>query len=273
MSDWSSSDMLVNGIKIHYYRTGGDKPPLVLAHGFSDAGLCWIRLARALEEDYDVIMPDARGHGLSERVKAGESVDLPADLAGLIEALGLHKPGVMGHSMGAATVAGLAARFPEMVSCAVLEDPPWREETPVQPHEAQKGQLNSWGQHLVVLQTKPRETVMALCHEDNPKWAEVELGPWADSKLQLDLDVFKTSVLSFGRWQEIVPQITCPTLLITADPELGSLVTSEIASQAVEMLPNGRTVHIGGAGHNIRRERFETYLEVVKGFLQEVSTQ
>jgi pimeloyl-ACP methyl ester carboxylesterase len=43
--------------------TGGDHPPLLLAHGYTDSGLYWTRVARALEADYNVIMPDARGHG------------------------------------------------------------------------------------------------------------------------------------------------------------------------------------------------------------------
>ena len=271
MSNWFAGDILANGIKTHYHRTGGEKAPLVLAHGFSDNGLCWTRLARALEEDYDLIMPDARGHGLSARVYAGESVDLAADLAGLIQALGLGKTSVMGHSMGAATAATLAARHPELVACVILEDPPWREEPPVQPDEGEKGHLDSWRQRLIVIQTKTREEVMALCREENPKWAEAELAPWADSKLQLDLDVFEASTLSFDPWQEIVPQITCPVLLVTADPELGSIVTAETAQQVAQMLPNGKVVHISGAGHNIRREQFEAYVEAVTHFLRERS--
>ena len=96
MSDWSSGDVVANGIKIHYYRTGGNKPPLVLAHGFSDNELCWTRVTRALEQDYDVIMPDARGHGYSEAPEKGySSEDHASDLAGLIEALGLGKPALM----------------------------------------------------------------------------------------------------------------------------------------------------------------------------------
>ena len=58
-----SGDVVANGIKIHYYRTGGDKPPVVLSHGATDDGLCWTRVTLALEAEYDVIMPDARGHG------------------------------------------------------------------------------------------------------------------------------------------------------------------------------------------------------------------
>ena len=98
-----------NGIKIHYHRTGGDKPKIVFAHGFSDNGMCWITLVPALREDYDLIMYDARGHGLSDAPETGYSKDdRVADLVGLIHALGLEKPILMGHSMGANTVRILA---------------------------------------------------------------------------------------------------------------------------------------------------------------------
>src|SRR5438105_6683569 len=102
MPEWFSGDVDANGIRIHYYRTGGDKPPLVLAHGATDSGLCWTRVARDLESDYDVIMPDARGHGMSEAPDGGyTSADHAADLAGVIRGLGLERPAVAGHSMGA----------------------------------------------------------------------------------------------------------------------------------------------------------------------------
>ena len=71
MTPWQSGDIEVNKLKLHYTRTGGDKPPVVLAHGFSDDGLCWTPVAKLLEADYDVIMVDARGHGRSDVPKRG----------------------------------------------------------------------------------------------------------------------------------------------------------------------------------------------------------
>src|SRR5437867_1163098 len=131
MADWSSGDVVANGIKIHYYRTGGDKPPLVLSHGATDNGLCWTRLARALESEYDVVMPDARGHGLSDAPEGGyTSAERAADLAGLIEALRLNRPAVGGHSMGAGTTLRLVADYPDVARCAVLEDPGLRATPP-----------------------------------------------------------------------------------------------------------------------------------------------
>jgi N-formylmaleamate deformylase len=85
LSNWTQNDLLVNDVRLHYYRTGhGDKRPLVLVHGFSDNGLCWTPTARDLESEYDVIMPDMRAHGLSARVQPGEKVDMAADLAELM---------------------------------------------------------------------------------------------------------------------------------------------------------------------------------------------
>src|SRR5262245_43007356 len=125
MSQWHSADVQSNGIRIHYHRTGGDKPHLILAHGASDSGLCWTRVAKQLESDYDVIMPDARGHGLSDAPTEGyTNTDHAQDLAGFIQALNLEQPAVAGHSMGAATTLRLIADYPDLASCAILEDPP-----------------------------------------------------------------------------------------------------------------------------------------------------
>ena len=69
--EYQEGNVTIDGIKIHYYRSGGKKPPMVLLHGATDDGLCWGRTAQELAERYDVIMPDAQGHGLSDRLGAG----------------------------------------------------------------------------------------------------------------------------------------------------------------------------------------------------------
>ena len=80
---WREEKVIANGIRQHYYRTGGEKPILILLHGFSENGLCWSRVAKALENDYDIIMVDIRGHGLSSGPETGYSQDLlNQDIAG-----------------------------------------------------------------------------------------------------------------------------------------------------------------------------------------------
>src|SRR5688572_14727483 len=129
--DWQEGDIDLDGVRIHYYRRGTGRP-LVLAHGASDNGRCWERVAQALEGEYDIVAYDARYHGLSDAPEGG-SLAGGEDLVAMVQALGLERPAIMGHSMGARTVAQAAGTNPELFRCAVLEDPPWRDETPAQP--------------------------------------------------------------------------------------------------------------------------------------------
>ena len=68
-------------------------------------------------------------------------------------------------------------------------------------------------------------------------------------------------------WQVAVSEIEAPTLLIRGDAERGSLVTHERAEAAMALNPRIETVHIGGAGHNVRRENFADVLQAVRAFL------
>lgn len=101
MTYWNTAVCETNGINIHYTRTGGNKQPLVLLHGLMANGRCWTGLAHVLEKEYDVIMPDARGHGNSSVPDFGYRYeDHTNDVAGLINALRLSPPILLGHSMG-----------------------------------------------------------------------------------------------------------------------------------------------------------------------------
>jgi N-formylmaleamate deformylase len=271
MSSWQSADVAANGLRLHYTRTGGNKPPLVLAHGFSDDGLCWTPVARALEGDYDVIMVDARGHGQSQAADRDYSdVDLGDDLAGVIAALGLDHPAVLGHSMGAATALAMAGAHPDVPGAILLEDPPAR--WVVQPaggptDQAWQARMLDW---ITDLKSKTREQLIAAQHAESPGWSEAELGPWADSKLRLSLSVLQRGATPAIDWPLLVSGITCPALLITADPAQRAIVTEADAAALKELIPQLQVAHIPGAGHSIRRDQFDRYMQVVRGFLSEV---
>jgi pimeloyl-ACP methyl ester carboxylesterase len=268
MTHWQSGDIEVNKLKLHYTRTGGDKPPVVLAHGFSDDGLCWTPVAELLEADYDVVMVDARGHGKSDGPKRGYgSAEHAGDVAGVITGLGLKRPAVLGHSMGAATALVLAGTYPDLVRAILLEDPPMWWATP--PKDKPGRRPSHFGDWIVDLKRKTRDEMIASQRAQSPTWSEAELGPWADSKLRLSFNVLSRGKSAPLDWPATVRHITCPTLLITADPEQGGLVTPEAAAALQALLPQTRVAHIAGAGHSIRREQFTRYMEVVKAFLTE----
>ena len=115
----------MGGLRLHYWRTGGaDRPVLLLAHGITDYGLNWTGLAERLQQDYDVVMYDARGHGYSDQPDGPYDLATHvADLLGLIRQLKLEQPILMGHSMGGSAVALAAATEPGVARAIILEDP------------------------------------------------------------------------------------------------------------------------------------------------------
>ena len=263
MKNWQSGDIVVNGLKLHYTRTGGDKPSVVLAHGFSDDELCWTPVAELLAAKYDVVMVDARGHGKSDMPKRGtRRGGLGGDLAGVITGLGLKRPAVLGHSMGAATALGLAGTYPDLPSAILLEDPPPWWVTP--PSAKRPASSDDW---IIELKRKTREELIAHAHVQSPAWPEAELGPWADSKLRFSFHFLSRGLGKPVDWPTTVRRIACPTLLITADPEKGAIVSPEAAAALQALLPQTRVSHIASAGHSIRREQFARYMEVVESFL------
>jgi N-formylmaleamate deformylase len=265
--NWLHGNVELDNMNMHYARSGGDKPALVLAHGFTDYGMCWLPVAQILAADYDVILPDARGHGLSSRVQPGEATNNAADLAAFITAMGLDRPVVGGHSMGGLTASVVGTHHPALTRALILEDPAWfdhrPEQTPIPPEN------NSWLKELQGYANQSLEEVMATCRITNPLWAEIELQPWAESKKQLDLNVFKmrNSPMELD-WKEIARTISVPTLLITGDIKKGAIISPENAQKACEMNPLIRVARIDGAGHNVRRENFPAFMTAVSEFLK-----
>ena len=124
MTNWTTAVCEANGIDIHYLRTGGSKPPLVLLHGLTGSGACWRPLARALEAEFDVVMPDARGHGSSSTPLNGYRYeDHARDVVGLIQGLRLAAPVLLGHSMGGMTAAVVASQIATAMRGVILADP------------------------------------------------------------------------------------------------------------------------------------------------------
>ncbi len=268
MLPWQSGYVEANGLKLYYTRTGGTKPPVVLAHGFSDDGLCWTPVAEVLAADYDVIMVDARGHGRSDAPEQGYgSADHANDLAGVIRTLGLKHPAVLGHSMGAAATLVLAGLYPDLPRAILLEDPPpWWAPTAAGPVPVRRPAIH---RGIIELKRKTREELIAQARSQSPMWSEAELGPWADSKLRFSFNILLAGEPAAVDWPDIVRRVACPALLITADPARGAIVTPETAAALQALAPQTRVVHIAGAGHSIHREQFVRYMEIVKTFLAE----
>lgn len=274
MQNWSSFTLKVNHLNLRGYRSGGDKPPLVLVHGFTDNALYWTQAALALTEHFDVIAYDARGHGMSDRIggRFGDD-ERVSDLLGVLNALKLERPGLIGHSMGAATIALFAAQHPARARFLVLEDPalyePDATQTPeeIAAFEAQRQpEFQAWRERIRTLQAGTAEEALKYVQAEHPSWSLANQRLSRDAKQQVELAVFDHYPKLWSPWRALVPQLPCPTLLVIGERSLGGIITPEQAAEAAALNPRLRWAQIAGTGHSIRYEQFDAYVDVVLTF-------
>ncbi len=115
----------VNGIDIWYERSGGDKPTLVLTHGFAGPTAGWPRVIDEFRAQFDLLLYDVRAHGRTGMPADPATVTVPqfaADLAGLMDAVGMRRAHIGGVSMGGMISAQFACDFPQRVTSLLLCD-------------------------------------------------------------------------------------------------------------------------------------------------------
>jgi len=110
-----SSYLLLNDLRVHYLRWGepGHGQAVVLLHGLASNARIWELTAPYLAEaGFDLIAPDQRGHGLTDKPDSDLGFSTyTQDLLALITSLELDRPILVGHSWGASVALDYAARF------------------------------------------------------------------------------------------------------------------------------------------------------------------
>ena len=110
----------VNDIDMHF-QTLGSGEPLLLLHGFGGCGDDWRPFSQALAKQFQVIVPDLRGHGWSTNpAKTFSHRQSAADVLALIDHLALKRVRAMGISTGGMTLLHMATRQPERIDAMVL---------------------------------------------------------------------------------------------------------------------------------------------------------
>ncbi len=270
MDTWQSGFVDVPGGRIHFARGGYGEPPVLLAHGATEDGQCFPRVAAALSARHTVVLPDARGHGASTPPPPDWDYAMQGDdLAAVITALRLERPVAVGHSMGCGAALHLAAQHPGLVRALVLEDPgPWW--LPVEDAAA----LRTCAEQSRIRNLARRNQTQDEAERDlrarYPAWPAEDVTTAASAKRRVHPDAFAVFDLDYWAdldWAAPLAQVACPVLLIHTDPERGGVLSAADAAVFQRHLPQTQVAYIPGASHSIRRDRFPEYLAAVEGFL------
>lgn len=263
MTIWNSAVCEANGIRIHYLRTGGGRPPVVLLHGLMGSGACWTPLARALEGDFDVVMPDARGHGDSSAPQHGYRYDdLAGDVVSLLRGLELARPVLLGHSMGGMTAAVVAGQNPELLRGLVLVDPTFL--TPERQREVSESDVAEQHQRALALS---KAELVAQARARHPQRAPEIVELQAEARLKTSLGAFDVLTPPNPAYRDVVRAIDVPTLLVIGD---SPVVTLEMATELRDDSSRLRVEQLANAGHGLPFEQPERLADVVASFLREL---
>lgn len=258
----------------------GDGPTLLLLHGVTRCGADWEALFPALGEHWTVIALDQRGHGAAPRADRYLVTDYVADAVRFVREETAGSVVLFGHSLGAMVAPAVAAELPERVRGLILEDPPfhtmgnriagtaWQAQFLGMRDAARKG-----GNVEQITEALPDIRLPAsgggfqrlgdLRDRASLAWS-------AQCLARLDPEVL-TPVIE-GRWLDgyefpsALNRISCPVLLLQADPGAGGALSDTDAEAVLGTIADCRHDSFPGCGHNLHRDHPEAVLRAVEAF-------
>lgn len=220
----------LRGLRFHYrdYAGPADRPPLVLLHGVASTSRIWLLVGPLLAEWRRVLALDQRGHGETEKPERGyDFASVVADALAFIDAIGLERPLLVGHSWGGNVAVQLAATHPERVAGLVLVDGGFLELSTRPGMTWERAERELAPPDMTHL-TADELVEMAKQWELGPIWSPaVEAALLAnfevlsDGKIRPRLPRDRHLQVVRALWEqkvsELCPRVECPVLFVAAD--------------------------------------------------------
>jgi pimeloyl-ACP methyl ester carboxylesterase len=258
--------IVAGDLTFHYVQWGEQGPPIIFVHGLTANAFCFLAFADELARDHRVFAYDLRGRGDSDKPESGDSVPIhAADLAELIDELGLDRPVVVGHSLGALIGLYFAAHYPRKLSKLALIDAgaPLRWKTPEEQPVWLTGSISRLGIQVASFEDYKQRLKSAPFLA--PSWNEyIDLYFEHDVRHQNDGSVvpkgYRDGILEDDKYiifeckpEEQWNDITVPTLLIRAGQllltENDQLLSEEAAIEIQHGIKNCRFVDFPKLNH------------------------
>ena len=254
----------VGGLTIAYARVGHG-PPLVLLHGGLGDHRVWRPQLEALADDFTLVAWDAPGCGGSsdppDTFRLGDYADV---LAGVVRALDLGRPNVLGLSFGGGLALELARRHPELPRTLLLASAyaGWAGSLPEEEVQARVARA------LNDAKRPPAEWVGSYLPS---LFTEAVTQEVVDETVAMMLDTRPAGMVPMLRGfaeadlRDVLPQIRVPTLLLYGDADVRS--PPAVAEALHDRIPTSELVVLPGVGHVSNLEAPEAFNRAVRDFL------
>jgi pimeloyl-ACP methyl ester carboxylesterase len=270
----------VNGIEMAYSEAGSGGRPFVLVHGFTGSRDDFREPLPALAPLGWTVTPDLRGHGDSTNTRDAGSYTLDrlvGDLVGFLDAIGIERCDLLGHSMGGMVALRLVLEHPARVASLVCMD--------TSPGAVKGIKREVWQAGAVVARTAGMERLFELMRagaERDPLRApasrrlEEREGPesyWGRIRrkvLAMDPEAFASlgpELLDQAGVAGRLGEIRCPTLVLVGAEDAPFLGAADTLERGI---PGARRVTIPDAAHSPQAENPDAWLAAVREHLMRV---
>ncbi len=275
----------VGDISLSVVETESEEPTLVMLHGVTRRWQTFLPVVNAFALRHRIMLVDFRGHGKSDRGNGYAVTDYVEDICDLVRDRVPGPVALYGHSLGAMTVAGVAARLGHQVSAIVMEDPPLQsmgtriDSTPLLSYFQGVSEFASSTLDVGVLARQlgdvkfhDPDTGIELRIDGTRDEAQLRFA--ASCLKRLDPAVFSPILQS--QWllgyniEEVFSNLKCPSLLLQADYQTGGMLTEEDAQCVCDLNADISRVRFPGVGHGIHWTASQQLLNTVLPFLESV---
>lgn len=260
--------VLPDGITLAYVQLGDPQGvPVVLIHGYTDSDLDWAPLVPYLSKHFRLVLIDLRGHGASSKPECCYTrLDFAYDVKLLLDALGIERADIVGHSLGSMIAQTFAEYWPPRTRRVVLisstggPPPGSRPRKPEFDYAAAIRRLH-----------EPIDPDSAFMKEwwaspkpVDPQFLRRQRRNAAGIPLQVWLAVLDQGLVD-SDLQRTLPRLRAPTLLIwgSADP----IMEPPVRQTLRRALPHAKVVIFPGLGHNPFWEDPRACATVINQFL------
>jgi pimeloyl-ACP methyl ester carboxylesterase len=263
---------LPNAVSLAYVDMGNRSAPVVvLIHGYTDNARDWVPMLPYLSKRYRLILVDIRGHGHSSKPECCYTrLDFAYDIKLLLDALGVPKADIVGHSLGSIIAQTFAEYWPERTAHVVLisstgGSPPDRPKKPPQFDYAAeirklKEPIEADSPFMIAWWDSPTPVDPEFIRRQRKDAAGIPLRVW--------LAVLDQALPgnTYADLQGTLPRLKAPTLLIwgSKDP----IMEEDVRQSLRNALPNAQVKIFDGLGHNPFWEDPRAVAETVNAFLR-----
>lgn len=262
-------DVVINGAKLHYTDTGGEKDVVLFAHGLGWSGRMFSAQVDALSPFYRCVTVDFRGQGKSEATRAGYDIDeLTADTAELIWNLDLDQVHFVGLSMGGFVGMRLAVQHPNLIKSLCLLNTSSDAE---RPWKRFKYSLLSLAILCFGVRPVPSVAMRIMFGKSflNEESRGVDRAYWRSELLsnrRLGIARAIRGVVKRSAIRTELGRVAVPTLVVVGAEDTA---TPPACGEAiVESIPDATLHFIPKCGHSSTIERPENVSETLKAFLK-----